>query len=66
MLGVQLATGKLYTERIQPLQLRAMSLYIQDVRSNVDTFCDECFKQASKLAEEVNVEPRFLRTVGRM
>lgn len=39
---------------------------LQDVRNNVGTFCDDCFKQASKLAEQVNVEPSFPRTVGRM
>jgi hypothetical protein len=36
---------------------------LQDVRTNVATLSDECFKQ---LAEEVNVEPSFPRTVGRM
>ena len=37
--------------------------YLQNVRNNVDTFFDECFKQASKLAEQVNVEPSFPCTV---
>ena len=39
---------------------------LQDVRNNVDTFFDECFKQASKLAEQVSVEPSFPLTVGHM
>ena len=37
---------------------------LQDVKNNLDTFFNECFKQASKLAGQVNVEPSFPRTVG--
>lgn len=39
---------------------------LQDVRGSVDRFSDECFKQASKLANEVGVTPSYPRTVGRM
>ena len=39
---------------------------LQDIRDNVDSFSEECFKQASKIAEEVGVKPTIPRTVGCM
>lgn len=51
---------------VRAYEVNVVTECLQDVRTNVDHFCDECFKQASKLAEEVNVEPTFPRTVGRM